>query len=220
MPWFSLIHLLSVDFDPTSLALISSSSIAPSDILVHPDLHRNCLPLSAPVAKALAPPPLTSTFDLHLWPQEAHLLAHGPVQRTSAGLPRADTWAASWLGAVYKSGRGVTGKYICMDDDRQDQKLPPHWRTSPAVYILTAFSLLNTWSYQLVATRGRLPPKTGPEPSRKEACWIEAVADKLEKRARNVAYRVLQIVNMYVNPQRKFLTRALEMGGKDARSVE
>lgn len=60
------------------------------------------------------------------------------------------------------------------------------WRISPAVYILTAFSLLNTWSYQLVAAArriaARLPPKTGPEPTH-----------KLERRARYVPYSVLQI---------------------------
>lgn len=46
--------------------------------------------------------------------------------------------------------------YICMDDDRHPQKFPRHWKISPAVYIPTAFSLLNTWSYQLVATNLRI----------------------------------------------------------------
>lgn len=57
-----------------------------------------------------------------------------------------------------------------MDDDRQPQKFPPHWKIYPAVYIPTAFSLLNPWSYQLVAANliiaGRLPPEDGPEPTR------------------------------------------------------
>lgn len=134
--------------DLCARALSSPSSITPSEralILGSPDpatendlyIAATSLPLPALVAKALASPPTLS-------PQEAHVLAHGPVQRSRAE-------KAARLQAY--------------------QSLTPEQR-----------SFLDRAS--------------------------EAVADKEEKRARNVAYRLLQSAKAEIGEQNRSTTAA------------
>lgn len=187
----SIIHLLFVEFRTHRF---SSHFILINRTILYPRSSRPP-PLLWP--KPLPTPHLNSTFD------------HKKLTSSSTGLFNVRLQAYHMLTSEQQDGSGLSTR-AGVETITANLK---SWKISPAVYILTAFSLLNTWSYQIVAAArkiaGRLPPKTVPEPTRKEACWIEAVADKLEKRARNVAYRVLQLqigwvrtneVNMYVNP--------------------